>query len=71
MHPENLEGTRVIVGSINIGYDIYPALPGIELTTCFVPSARRFHKATVTDESCSYNDLDGPLRICDSGLFAF
>ena len=35
MHPENPEGTQVIVGSMNMGY-IYPTLPGIELTTCSV-----------------------------------
>ena len=43
MYPENPEGTRVIVGSMNMGYDIYPTLPGIELTTCSIPSACRFH----------------------------
>ena len=26
MHQENLEETQVIVGSMNMGYDIYPAL---------------------------------------------
>ena len=36
MYPENLEGTHVIVGSMNMGYDIYLTLPGIELTTCSV-----------------------------------
>ena len=43
MYPENPEGTQVIVGCMNMGYDIYQTLPGIELTTCSVPSARRFH----------------------------
>ena len=42
MYLENLEGNQVIVGSMNMGYDIYPTLPGIELTTCSVPNARRF-----------------------------
>ena len=27
MYPENPEGTQVIVGSMNMGYDIYPTLP--------------------------------------------
>ena len=31
MYPENPEGTRVIVGSMNMGYDIYPTLPTLEL----------------------------------------
>ena len=39
MYPENPEGTRVIVGSMNMGYYIYPTLPGIELTTCSIPIA--------------------------------
>ena len=43
MYPENPKGTQVIVGSMNMGYDKYPTLPGIKLTTCSVPSARRFH----------------------------
>ena len=33
MYPENLKETQVIVGSMNMGYDIYPTLPGIELTS--------------------------------------
>ena len=33
MYPENPEGTQVIVGFMNMGYDIYPTLTGIELTT--------------------------------------
>ena len=37
MYPENPEGTRVIVGSMNMGYDMNPTLPGIELTTYFRP----------------------------------
>ena len=37
MYPENPEGTQVIVGPMNI-WDIYRTLPGIELTTCSVPS---------------------------------
>ena len=41
--PENPEGTQVIVGCMNMGYDIYirHVWPGIELTTCSVSSARR------------------------------
>ena len=54
----NPEGARVIVGSMNVGYDIYPTLTGIELTTYSVPNARRFHKATLTDmRSSCYPDL--------------
>ena len=37
MYPENSKGTRVIVGSMTIGYDIYPTLPGHEIATCFRP----------------------------------
>ena len=40
MYPENPEGTRAIVVSMNMEYDIYPTLPGLELTTCSVASAR-------------------------------
>ena len=36
MYPENPGGTQVIVGSMNMGYEIYPTLPGIELKTCSV-----------------------------------
>ena len=43
MYPENPKGTQVIVGSMNMGYDKYPTLSGIKLTTCSVPSARQFH----------------------------
>ena len=43
MYPENPEGTQVIVGSMNMGYDIYQTLSGIKLTTFSVLSARRFH----------------------------
>ena len=43
MYPENPEGTQVIEGSMNMGYDIYPTLPGIKLKTCSVPSLRRPH----------------------------
>ena len=42
MYPENPEGTQVIVGSMNKGYDIYPTLPGLELATGFVPSGHWF-----------------------------
>ena len=42
MYPENLEGTQVIVSSMNMGYNIYPTLPGIELTTRSVPSSAQF-----------------------------
>ena len=28
MYPENPEETRVILGCVNMGYDIYPTLPG-------------------------------------------
>ena len=45
----SLKRPNVIVGSLNVGYDIYPTLPGIELTTCSIPSAPRFQQATVTD----------------------
>ena len=39
MYSENPEGTQVIVGSMNMDIYIYiPTLPGIELTTCSVPS---------------------------------
>ena len=38
MYPENPKGTQVILGSVNMGYDIYPTLPGIKLTTCSVPT---------------------------------
>ena len=40
MSPENPKGTQVIVGSMNMGYDIYPTLPGIELITCSVDLTR-------------------------------
>ena len=43
VYPENSEGTQVIEGYKNMGYDIYPTLQGINLTTSFVPSARRSH----------------------------
>ena len=33
MYPENPEGAQVIVGSMKMGYRLYPTLPGIELTT--------------------------------------
>ena len=36
VYSENPEVTQVIVGSMNMGYDIYPTLPGIELTSCSV-----------------------------------
>ena len=39
MYPENPEGTRVIVGSLNMGYDIYPTLQGLEHATCSVTKA--------------------------------
>ena len=42
IHPENTEGTRVIVGSMNMGYDIYLTLLAFELTTCSVTSAHQF-----------------------------
>ena len=41
--PKNPEGTGLILGSMNMKYDIYPTLPGFELATCSVPSARQFH----------------------------
>ena len=40
MYPENPEGTQVIIGSMNMRYDVYPTLPEIKLTNCFVPSAQ-------------------------------
>ena len=43
MYPENPEVIQLIIGSMNMGYDIYPTLLGIELTTCSIPSACRFH----------------------------
>ena len=33
MYPSNPEGPQVIVSYMNMGYDIYPTLAGIELTT--------------------------------------
>ena len=42
-YPKNPDGIRVIVGSMNLRFDIYLTLPGIKLTTCSVSSARRFH----------------------------
>ena len=33
MYPENPEGNQVIVCFMNMGYDINPTLPGIDLTT--------------------------------------
>ena len=45
MYLENSEGTQIIVGSMNMEYDIYdiyPPLPGIELATCSVQSEGRF-----------------------------
>ena len=41
MYHENPEGTRAIIGSMNMG--MYPTLPGLKLAICSVPSARRFH----------------------------
>ena len=43
MYQENPEGTRVVVGSMNMGYDIYSTLQWIEFATCSVPCACRFH----------------------------
>ena len=43
MYPENPERTQVIVGFMNMGYDIYLTLPGSELTTSSVSSSCRFH----------------------------
>ena len=43
MNPENPEGTQVIVGSMNMGYDIYPTLPELKHTACYVTSASQFH----------------------------
>ena len=42
LYPENPEGTRVILSSVNMGYDTHPTLPGIELATCSVASPLRF-----------------------------
>ena len=36
MYPETSEETSVIIISMNMGYAMYPILPGLELTT--VPS---------------------------------
>ena len=33
-------------------WDIHPTLPGIELTTCSVPSGSRYHSATVMENIC-------------------
>ena len=33
MYLENPEGTRVIIGSMNMGYDIHSTLLGLELAT--------------------------------------
>ena len=45
--PENPEGNPSYhIGSMNMGYmgyDILPTLPGLELLTCSVTCARRFH----------------------------
>ena len=41
MYPENPEGTQVIVGSMI--RDIYPTLPGIELTTWLFRPGSRYH----------------------------
>ena len=49
MYPKNPEETRLIVGSMNMGYDIHPTLLGLELATCSVTNAHQFHQATVTD----------------------
>ena len=49
MYPENLKGTRAIVGYMNMGYDIYPTLPELELATCPVTCGRPLHQATMTD----------------------
>ena len=49
MYSEYPEGIRVINGSMNMKYDIYPTLSGLELATCSVTSARRFHYVTAPD----------------------
>ena len=43
MYPEHHEETHVIAGSVIMGYEIYPTLPGIELAVCSLTSARRLH----------------------------
>ena len=49
MYPENHEGTRIIVGSMKMGYvSDTISLPGIKLPTCSIWSERRFLRATVT-----------------------
>ena len=55
MYPENPEGTQVIVSSMNMY--IYPTLPGIELTTCSVPSGSWSQYATVTDAHYQAGDI--------------
>ena len=35
MYPENPEGTRVILGYMNMGYDIFPTLPGLGIHNLF------------------------------------
>ena len=46
MYPENLEGTRVIIGSMNMGYDsdipVSDTVLEIELSTCFITNASLF-----------------------------
>ena len=43
--PKGLEGNRRLLWT----WDMYPPLPGIELTTCSVSSGSRSHYTTVTD----------------------
>ena len=47
---------------------IFPKVLGVELATCFAPSALRFHLATVTDGSkpcpvqCDSENLEGFIK---------
>ena len=49
MYPENPQKTQVIVGSMDMGYDINPTLLGFEFATCSVTRAHRFLCVTATD----------------------
>ena len=37
MYPENLKETRVILGSMNMGYDVSESVLGLELATKCTP----------------------------------
>ena len=53
MPTEDHEDTQVvIVGSVNMGFEIYPTLPGFEPATCSVTSARGFPQERTSDVYC-------------------